>query len=324
MQCPLGCVSEEEETWSKIVEIERRFLGEHQNNQCPMRLINCESCDSLIRVGEMNKHIEMCGECTILCPNSCIEGGDIRRVKRKHLPSHLEECPLQEVECPYAEFGCMDKMERRLVDQHEKRLFQKHLEFSMVNFKKQSQGIASLEKENGDRERKVLRMEEEQTREISRMKKELKCLILAGSLEWKIEGVKSKIQKDEETYSDIFFVGLYQLQCRIKWNFKSNGYLGCFLHIRKGDWDFKLTWPFRYLSRFVLVDQKDETQSYVKVVETSQEYVDFYTAFERPTQSRNNGFGMPNFISYSDLVIRDIYQNDSILLKICVERLPMY
>ena len=42
-----------------------------------------------------------------------------------------------------------------------------------------------------------------------------------GRLEWKVEGVKQKIQNKEKTYSDPFYVGLYKCQGSIRWDFSS-------------------------------------------------------------------------------------------------------
>ena len=500
VQCPLGCVSEKEETGSKIVEVERRLLEEHQNNQCPMRLINCESCESPIRVCEMEKHIEMCEEysipcpnscweedeirkvkrkelplhlgeecplqicdcpfaehgCTekmerkflkeheedhcpmrlincescdfqmracvvnehlsiceeyfILCPNSCIEGEDIRRVKRKHLPSHLEdcplqeveclyaeygckekmerrsvedhqkdhclmrpvhcelcnnemkaclmnehietcgeylvlcpnscaeevrmlkrkdlpshleECPLQEIECPYAEFGCEEKMERKLLDQHVKESIHTHFRLTIVKMKEQSCKIELLEKENAKKDMKILRLQEDQSREISMLKTELECLVLRGSLKWKITGVTAKIQNMEESFSDIFNVGHYRFQCRIRWDCKGRGFMGCFLHIIRGDWDARLAWPFSYRRWFILVNQKDNTGNYIKYGEVSGELLQkFPSSFSQPTELRNDGFGAPDFISHDGILEEKYFSNDLIILKVFVERLP--
>ena len=65
-------------------------------------------------------------------------------------------------------------------------------------------------------------------------------------LEWKIKGVKQKIYKKEDTYSDPFYVGPYKCQGRIVWDYNNTGKVGCFIRIMKGEFDDKLKWPFIY------------------------------------------------------------------------------
>ena len=43
-------------------------------------------------------------------------------------------------------------------------------------------------------------------------------LVSTGQLEWKIRGVKQKIEKKEDTYCDPFYVGLYKCQGNIVWD----------------------------------------------------------------------------------------------------------
>ena len=76
-----------------------------------------------------------------------------------------------------------------------------------------------------------------------------------GGLEWKIKGVKQKIKKKEDTYTEPFYVGLYKCQGKIEWDFNDTGKVGCFICIMKGEFDDKLKWPFIYRYKFVLLNQ---------------------------------------------------------------------
>ena len=111
--CPLGCRDEKGE----VSRVERRGVETHRTC-CPMRTVKCEYCSDSVKACDMNGHLEVCEEFPIPCPNKCSEEF---RVKRKNKSIHLsQECPLQETECPYSQYGCEVKVQRRNLDQHEK------------------------------------------------------------------------------------------------------------------------------------------------------------------------------------------------------------
>ena len=58
--------------------------------------------------------------------------------------------------------------------------------------------------------------------------------------------VTKKIQNRKKTYSDPFYVGLYEYQCRIYWDGISTGNVRVSIVVMKGDFDEKLLWPIGY------------------------------------------------------------------------------
>ena len=330
VECPLGCVSEKEEG-NRIIQIKRKFLEEHQKDQCPMRLINCESCDLQVGACEKNEHLSICGEYFVLCPKSCIEGEDIRRVKRKHLPSHLgEDCPLQLVECPYAEYGCKEKMERRLLNQHEEE-YQVHFENALVKIKQQSQQIECLNKMMKEmKENQLMQMAHlkyDRVLEMTRQTSEIAFLISStnhsprGSfLEWRITGVTDHILSQGVLYSNKLHVGLYKCHAKIEWDYESRGYVACFIQFLKGDYDDKLTWPCKGLKyTFILRNWKDDTQNYIKKYEIDNESILLTPeSFQKPTEFGNTSFGLRKFISHHRIRKTKYLKDDSILLEIKV------
>ena len=335
-ECPLQvcvCLYAEHGCREKM---ERRFLGKHQKDKCLMRLINCESCECQMRAFGMNEHLLICEEYFVLCPNSCKEGEDIRRVKRKHLPSHLEEdCPLQAVECPYAEYGCNEKMERGSVSQHESEFIHKHFGSAMMKLqlvnKEQSNKILLLENEIKKGERKRSKIESQITETtVTELGKKMDFLISAinnpntGVIDWKITGIAGKIMSKTISLSDPFYVGLYKFECSIEWNYESSGYVGCFLSIMKGDWDDKVTWPVRFRRKFTLITQRDEAQNWIKVDEITEEYLRKYpNCFRRPAEAKNNGFGAKKFISHVELMQGQgrYVKDNSLTIRIAVVRI---
>ena len=384
MACPLGCRDEKGE----VSRVERRRVETHRTC-CPMRTVKCEYCSVSVKVCDMNGHLEVCEEFPIPCPNKCSEEF---RVKRKNKSIHLsQECPLQETECPYSQYGCEVKVQRRNLEQHDKEDMHKHMKLTIhlmqsevITLQKENGELRSnefnsqsrvlkLEKENEELRTKILNLEktnEESRSSIQEGKEEhlkltakesdnlkrfkylfipmmimmiviimitsssseivhlrrfqsllipmISILGAEGNLEWKISGVKNKIRRNEKTFTDPFYVGLYKFQAQIEWVSNDN-YVGLFLCIMKGEWDDALKWPIRYKSSKVLINQLDGEHNYENTGEISEEGLGkFPKCFSKPSTEKNEGFGTTKFISHADL-LQKYSKDDSIILQISVE-----
>ena len=138
--CPLGCRDEKGE----VSRLERRGVETHKTC-CPMRSVKCEYCSISVKACDMNGHLEVCEEFPIRCPNKCSEEF---RVKRKDKSIHLsQECPIQETECPYSQYGCEVKVQRRNLEQHEKEDIHKHMKLTIHLMQSE---VITLQKENGE------------------------------------------------------------------------------------------------------------------------------------------------------------------------------
>ncbi|KAI6661218.1 TNF receptor-associated factor 4-like [Oopsacas minuta] len=214
--CPLGCVCLEGERKGKVLKLEKRRIAEHQRDSCPLRELLCEFCVNKVKACEMNPHLEICEHFPVLCPNGCVIEGEegTRQLKRRDVPVHLSnECPLQKVECPYWVYGCREEMERKDIDLHEREFIHIHYRLSMTDMKQKQ---IQTSKDNKLLEDKL----DKANTKIEILEKILYSytLLPTGQLEWKIKGVKEKIENKEDTYSDPFYVGLYKCQGYIKWN----------------------------------------------------------------------------------------------------------
>ena len=179
----------------------------------------------------------------------------------------------------------------------------------------QSNGkIKLLEKENRDLKN-----------ELGELKENISILVSTGQLEWKIKGVKQKIEKKENIYSDPFYVGLYKCQGSIVWDCDNTGKVGCFVHILKGKFDNKLKWPFIYRFKFVLLNQDRNEDDYIRSHEITKETLHYRTnCFKKPTEIRNEGFGTSSFISNTEILTWKYCKNDYISIHITVEQLPAF
>ena len=321
--CPLRCVSQEGEKKGEVVRMERRHIPEHMRDSCRLREIVCEFCEGKVKASEMNPHLEDCEEFPLDCPNGCSREGEdgVKEVKRKDIPVHLDNhCPLQKVQCPYWDHGCKEEIERRHTDTHEKEFLHIHYRLYMTKAERKhnesiqllANRIAVLEKENSD---KHLR--------IASLTKTLLSQLPTGRLEWKVEGVKQKIQNKVRSYSDPFYTGLYKCLGKIEWNYKDTENIGVFIHIMRGDFDAKLHWPIRFRFTIVLINQINSKDNLLKTSEISKaDFERLPECLKRPSGYKNRAFGIASFISNTTILEEKYYKQDSITLHISVELLP--
>ena len=281
----------------------------------------------------MNPHLGECDEFPVECPNSCEVAGETctRQMKRGDVPLHLAECPLQRVKCPYWEYGCREEMEMRQLDLHEKEYIHTHFRLAMKGMKgmkrKQIESDELKDTQIFQANNKIQCLEKqcfELKDELGELKETISTLV-SGGLEWKIKGVKQKIENNETSLSDPIFVGLYKCQCKIQWDFKNTGEVGCFICIMKGEFDDKLKWPFLYRMKFVLLNQNRNTDNHIWSDEITKENLqEFPECFQRPTKRRNSGYGVVPFISNTEMLTLKYCKEDSISLHITVEQLSSF
>ena len=308
--CPLGCVYLVGEREGQVARLERRHIPGHVRDSCPLRVVTCEFCEGKVKASEMNTHLEDCEAFPLPCPNGCAREGEdeVREVKRRDLPFHLDtHYPLLKVQCPYRDHGCREEMERRLTDTHEREFLHIHFKLST---KLLTDRIAALERQNSDKDLK-----------ISSLITALSSLQPTGRLEWNIQGVKQKIQNDEDTISHPFNVGLYNCRCRIEWSWMIGGDVVVLIHIIRGDFDDKLHWPIRYKCTYILINQSDSKDNLVSSHEITKSRLDrFPECFKRPTDYLNRGSPF-SFISNTLILEVKYCKQDSITLHISVELL---
>ena len=318
--CPLKCVESDGKRRGEVVRVERRQLAEHDREFCSQRELKCEFCGGAVKACDMNPHLGECEEFPVDCPNGCEAVGETctRQMKRGAVPLHLTECPLQRVECPYREYGCGEEMERRQLDLHEREYMHTHCSLAMRDVKEKQVVLNN----------KIKLLKEQNTElknELGELKETISILKSTGQLEWKVKGVKQKIEKKEDTYSDPFYVGLYKCQGKIVWDCSNTGKVGCYIHIMKGEFDYRLKWPFIYRYKFVLLNQNRNEDNHIYSGEITKDNLQKYPeCFQKPTEIRNRGFGSLSFISNTEILTERYCKEDSISLRITVEQRPTF
>ena len=288
--------------------MERGNLELHQRNDCEMRTVNCDFCTTSVKLAEMKIHLNSCDYFLVPCPNSCT-----RQLKRKNVHSHLtEECPEQELDCPYWEYGCDVAMKKRMMEHHEKEYIHTHFKLTTSAMKKvqneQTIRISSLEQEN-------LKLKSNLDKAISTINQ------TKGCLEFTFTGVKDKINKRENSESDPFYAGLYKCQVHILWNCEDKGFVGLFISVLKGNSDDLLNWPFRYKATIILINQHNNCENYVRTHEVTDNLLMLYPgSFQKPREQKNTATGMLSFVSHAEILKEKYTGNDTVNFKVILER----
>ena len=105
------------------VLVRRKDMQQHMKKECLLRTYRCEHCGNEGKYKDITtRHYAECSNYPLPCPKGCPAV-----VKRADLKAHKNECPLEEVVCPYSEAGCDVTVLRRDIDNHLKQNCNQHL-----------------------------------------------------------------------------------------------------------------------------------------------------------------------------------------------------
>ncbi|KAI6657014.1 TNF receptor-associated factor 3 [Oopsacas minuta] len=307
--CPNECVIEGEEATRQL---KRRDVPVHLSNECPLQKVECpywvHGCREEIERKKMDLH------------------------EREFMHIHYRLS--------------MTDMKLKLIDSSQELLTLKQNQIETNDqLDRATKEIAFLQNENENKTKKLSKvnhMEEKLAtantkienleKQITEKDSELKSIkevfyshtsLPTGQLEWKIIGVKQKIQNKENTFSDPFYVGLYKCQGKIKWNSLNTGKVGVYISILKGGYDNKLHWPIRYKRTLIILNHINSNNNYEITKQITKEDLEKYPDnFKRPTEMSNKGCGNCSFISNTEILEAKYCKEDSITLLIKIELLP--
>ena len=97
---------------------------EHIEKECPFRIYQCEHCGTRGKYKDITtKHYAKCSEYPLPCPKGCPAV-----VKRCDLKAHKNDCPLEEVVCPYSSYiDCDAAILQKDLDDHLTRHGKQHI-----------------------------------------------------------------------------------------------------------------------------------------------------------------------------------------------------
>ena len=207
--------------------------NEHDANSCPKRKVKCEFCDKQGSHNNLEKHLQVCRKHPILCLNEC--GINF---PKDELPEHRSKCELEEITCPYTQYGCDTKpMMRRDLSAHKKEYIVEHTDMSLVEIK--------------------------QLREIN------------NELIWRVKGMKEldgvdceiknvdKLEYDAEIEGPAFYVNNYKLKIYFTVHIRLiSKYIKFHLKRIEGEFDRNLGESYINKYRLILINKTDYKESY--------------------------------------------------------------
>ena len=186
-------------------------LDQH-SNCCPKRPWQCQNCDfrGTYDIGTTD-HLPNCTKYPEPCPNQC----DIGTVPRCDMEKHLTECPLQLVECEFAQAGCQEKIPQQELSRHMEEGAQRHLlSMSLLNLSltrelhqkmaEKDQQIAELQGQLQEQSRKleeqfeaIKNIQEQGKQTNKQLQKQLEAGLtgLQGQIDGEVTDLQQKIQR---------------------------------------------------------------------------------------------------------------------------------
>lgn len=296
-ECPFKCSS----------RVQRCKLEEHKTNECVKRPIICNHCQykGTYEV-VVHDHLPVCEKYPVNCPKMCSE----TKFERCLLASHLEQCPLREVECEYHYAGCKAKIEARNLKEHMQTAVEEHLHL-VAGY---SQALHT-------------KVDALQLQFQKFLKRDLRTVCVPVP-QFSMSGFHHKKKRNCIWYSPPFYTHSngYKLCLRVYAN--GNGrcegtHLSVFLNIMAGEFDALLRWPFRGELKVQLLNQKDEeyAQYYQRVIKQLNLSIQD-KAFHRVTRGdrADRAWGFANFIVHENLYNprdgKEFLKNDTLTFRV--------
>jgi TNF receptor-associated factor 4 len=123
------------------MNLQRRHLQNHLENDCPKRLIKCQYCN------EEGRHQVITGDHLGVCPEyptRCTNEGCGQLIPRHQMPSHKASCPKEMISCGYRSVGCEEKMKREEQEEHNEQWRERHLQLAVGEVNKLNSDIIVL------------------------------------------------------------------------------------------------------------------------------------------------------------------------------------
>ena len=146
------------------MEIERRYLADHQKNECKYRQYECKYCghvdtyDAIAGTGRVSfssgrcqNHYDRCDHYPLECPNKCGE----KEINRMDMDGHRKTCPLEPLDCPFKSVGCIDEIHRKDMEHHTQKSVQSHLLLVVQSHQELAQKNDKLVRKNKELTKKM-------------------------------------------------------------------------------------------------------------------------------------------------------------------------
>ena len=259
---------------------------------------------------------------------------------RKSFPEELNP-PNVIFECRFSTLSCDFKTTSAdELDQHMKNETKEHIDLLLSSYlRTQYQAWDPLDKskKNNDKEEFFRQQSstrdlinamferivilEQHTREQAIKIEALQCMEKRhGTLVWKIEDFKRKVESMQNNSNMMFYStdaytspDGYKFCARINLSHKMRDYLSLHVHLRKGENDYHLSWPFIGRIKISMIHTKNAALSQHDCIMSKPEIL----AFHRPNEEIScRGFGFTEYAIISDIIKRGFIENDCLVIKI--------
>ncbi|KAL5491326.1 hypothetical protein EMCRGX_G016596 [Ephydatia muelleri] len=264
------------------LNVQNRTFSVHQTKECPMRPVQCQFCNQMIPVGQLELEA--------------------------HLNPRTGDCPLAEIPCPFKQYGCTFVCERKKMPLHFNEYQIQHTYFQ-ADYSAIMKGQVDKIIETTEHLMKTAELEHGLDRCLSScLDQELRLQLLEratynGILLWKIDDFarRRKEAVDGVTMS-LYSIPFYTSR---------HGYKMC----ARGPFDALLPWPFKQKVSLTIINQagkKHITDAFCPNPQSNP--------FQRPNQKEMNvASGCPMFIRHEQLLNGGFVKDDCILLRTVVD-----
>ena len=261
-------------------------MREHMKSSCTKRQMSCQYCSSYCSSYDIvtAKHLPICLQVPVTCPNNCKVVG----LKRKQLQAHIDECPLQVISCPFTSTGCTVKLPRNKMEKHEATAVCEHLRLVVKQVKQ------------------LQLKQEPSTPPAATVSPPF--LYNQAPMEFIISDFSEKKEANEEWISSPFYTHNRGYKFRLKVYPNGNGigsgsHLSVFAQLMRGEYDNELEWPFEGDIRVELLNWRADKNHNSGTIDYNRYDDPDCTYSSRVTDQKTaGGLGYSRFISHTDLV----------------------
>ena len=265
LPCPNKCSKDD-----KVVQLLRKDLEKHTKEECPRRQYECPHCQESGEYQERTtKHLEECPMVEVPCPKRKCE----THLLRRDLSKHGKECLFAIVPCKFSIIGCMEKVERKNLAEHEGDT-QQHLRLAVDTIQQQQIKIENLQAQS--REMPVL---------------------------YKFTSFNQHKTSRDTVYSPPFYTNPkgYKMCISVDANGCGDGestHISVYVYLMKGENDDYLQWPFTGTVTIELLNQLEDWNHHSTFINFTSDD-DFSRVIDKKRSSL--GWGMETYISHSNL-----------------------
>ena len=320
----------------------RSSLKRHEESICPKRPTTCQYCNQYVSTWEdvTTKHYNQCPEVLLLCHKKC--GAEIAR---KDISRHSAVCPLEKVDCEFANAGCKWSNVRKSLKDHMETSWKDHINLitkqnattldahrkeikQLVDtVQKQQKKIDMLTTKVTDLSKKLTQQDpvksKQQPNATAPTAKTHPVLKSPSTPIFTYHDVRIKNFTAQKAATSCYKSGRLYLQTpnsgycwqlRVYPNGTGSGegsHISVFLHLIPGQYDTSMQWPFKGCVYVRLFDHKLIASHGKRITVNDRAPI---SARQRPTSEDSPGIGDEQFIAHSG--VRKYLHNDKLLFEI--------